>query len=272
MPVPGLVPNIQGNALSIAYETDVDNVDLFADLGSPAYPVHAFVLVADGVTVGAALNTGAAAPDPALLIEGFAAGSTVYLLNRGTILGGGGIGGQGDRGFRPPPVGVSTFVGGGGGGGAGSSSQGGVAATESSPFDDSTDGAAGTTTTGGAGGDSDFGDAIGVSGFVEGAAPQFGGAAIVCRNANLIIDNTIGEIFAGGNGGDGGWQDGTLPGGANDAEDGEDLPASVTFVDVDGNEPAAVYHSNVSGASGYTLTFIGGDTYPSIGGYVREVA
>lgn len=267
MPVPGLVPHLTGNVLSIAYTANANNVDLHSDIGEPDYPVTVSVLIADGVTIGAALNPGQSRPAPAFSISGFPAGSTVHIINRGTILGGGGIGGDGDRGRRDTQTG-NTFRGGGGGGGAGSSSQGGLHGPADSTS--ATDGAAGTTTTGGAGGDNDT--SAGEGGYLRGAAAQTGGAAIFCNNAHLVIHNGAGSIIAGGNGGEGGYQDGGLPGGAVPAEDGDDVPTSVTFVTVSGLEPEAVAHVNSSGASGYTLTWIAGDTYPNLAGYVREIA
>jgi hypothetical protein len=265
MPVPGLIPSPGSNTLSIAYRASVDNVDLFADLGSPPGVVDVTVLVADGIEIGAALKPGATEPDPALLIDGFADGSRVYLINRGTIAGGGGIGGQGDRGKRIDET-SSNFVGGGGGGGAGSSSQGGAAATESDPDDGSTNGAAGTATTGGAAGVNDSGVDIGNGPFVRGTAAQLGGCAIRAIDIDLTIDNAAGEIFAGANGGEGGYQDAPLPLGAVDPEDGDDLPSSVTLSSTTGPEAEAVW------ISGGELTWIAGDTYPSVAGYVREVA
>ena len=267
MPVPGLVPHLTGNVLSIAYAANADNVDLHADLGEPDYPVIVSVLIADGVLIGAALAPGSGAPSPAFTIEGFAAGSSVHLINRGTIQGGGGIGGDGDRGRRDTTSG-NTFVGGGGGGGAGSTSQGGLHGPANTTSAD--DGAAGTTTAGGLGGANDL--SAGEGAYERGAAAQRGGAAIFARNVDLIIDNTAGEIIAGANGGEGGYQDGGLPGGAVDAEDGDDPPTSVTTVTVSGLEPAAVFHQNVPDGSGYTLEWLGGDTYPSVAGYVRELA
>lgn len=265
MPIPGLIPYSRPNEIALAYDTSVDNVDLFADAGSPDYAVTVYAHVYDGVEIGAALKPGATEPDPALLIEGFADGSRVYLVNRGLIAGGGGIGGNGDRSRNNGTA--SSFVGGGGGGGAGSSSQGGAHAVESDPDATAmTDGAAGTDSLGGAGGENDFGAGIGDSPFVLGTAPQFGGAAIRCVGADLWIDNTSGEIFAGADGGDGGFQDGALPGGANDPEDGEDLPSAVTAASVEGDEAEAVY------ISGGTLTWVANDTYPAVAGYVREIA
>lgn len=269
MPVPGLVPPPSSNTLSIAYMANVNNVDLWADLGSPDYPVDVTVLVADGVTIGAALAPSQSAPNPAFLIRSsFASGTRIYLINRGTIAGGGGIGGQGDRGRRDN-TNASSFVGGGGGGGAGSTSQGGAAATESDPDDDSTDGAAGTSTTGGAAGANDSGAGIPNGGYTAGNAPQKGGAAIICNSVDLFIDNAAGEIIAGANGGAGGYQSGALPGGAVNPENGHDLLGSVVSVTVSGDEPAAVY---VTGAASHPLTWVSGDAYPNVDGYVREVA
>lgn len=269
MPVPGLVPHLTGNVLTIAYEANADNVDLHADLGEPDYTVNVSVLVADGVTIGAALNPGQFGPGPALFVSGFAAGSTVHIINRGTILGGGGIGGGGDRGRRDTAT-ANTFVGGGGGGGAGSSSQGGPHAVAGGTS--ATDGAAGTTTTGGAAGDNET-SGSGSGGYTLGAAAQTGGTAIQARNVNLVIHNMSGEIISGGAGGEGGYQDGGLPGGEVLSEAGESVPTSVTFITAPISGAAyAVSHVNAFGASGNTLTWIGGDTYPSVAGYVLEVA
>lgn len=276
MPVPGLIPEPSRNELTIAYAANADNVNLFTDLGSPAYPVDVTVMILDGVTIGAAVAAGQDAPNPAFRIpSSFAAGSRVYLINRGRIAGGGGIGGEGDRGRRDTGQGTA-FVGGGGGGGAGSSSQGGL----ESPFDfdpdnTATDGSSGTTTLGGAAGAQDPNEAPGVGdgGYSRGASPQRGGSAISCNNVDLWIDNTSGEIWAGGDGGEGGYQDGPLSGGNTVAPTaGSDLATAVTSVTVQGDEPAAVYFANINGASGYTLTWVAGDTYPDVRGYVREIA
>lgn len=251
---------------SVSFDTSTDNVDLFALLGSPAIAVDVYVLVRDSVTIGAALNPGASEPDPAFLIEGFADGSRVYIENRGRIAGGGGIGGGGDRSRRDNQT-PSSFVGGGGGGGAGSSSDGGAHAVESDPDATAmTDGDPGTDTDGGAGGDNDFNGGIGNSPYVAGTDPQFGGAAIRCVGADLYIDNGAGEIWAGADGGRGGRQTGSLPGGAQDPEDGDDLAGDMTNATVEGDEAEAVY------ISGGTLTWVDGDTYPLVIGYVREIA
>lgn len=272
MPVPGLVSPPQRNALTIAYTANANNVNLFTDLGSPAYPVDVTVFVASGVVIGAAIAAGQAAPNPAFRItSSFAAGSRVYLINRGRIAGGGGIGGEGDRG-RSDGNSASGFIGGGGGGGAGSTSQGGSESVyDIDPGNAATNGSAGTSTTGGAAGNNDInGNTTG--GYDRGDDPQLGGTAISCNNVDLWIDNAGGEIFAGASGGDGGRQDGALPGGAEDPISGDDLATSVTTVAVAGDEPAAVYFANVSGASGYELTWVAGDTYPDVRGYVREIA
>lgn len=266
MPVPGLVPNIQGNTLSITYRASVNDVDLYADIGSPEYPVHVSVLIEDGVTIGADVGGSALDPNIAFVIRSFPLGSSVFLMNRGRIAGAGGKGGNGDSGRRDTGAG-NTFCGGGGGGGAGSSSQGGLHGPDLSTTAE--DGLPGTTTAGGAGGDNDT--TSGESPFERGADPQRGGTAIFCQNVSLTIDNTSGEIIAGGAGGAGGYQDGNLPGGEVASENGDALPTAVTFVTVNGTEPTAVQHVNSFGQTGYTLTWIAGDTYPSVAGYVREV-
>lgn len=264
MPVPGLVPNMVANTLSITYRGDADNVDLFADVGSPEYAANVYVLIESGVTIGAALAPGNPAPGPAFLISGFAAGSSVFIENRGTILGGGGIGGGGDRGRREPVPDETGFVGGGGGGGAGSSSQGGAKAFEATP-NSATDGSAGTTTTGGAAGANDTGAPDG--GFTQGAAAQRGGDGVYCENVDLIIGN-YGTIAAGANGGEGGYRSSVNI----DPEPGEDLAGDATFVTVSGTEPSAVFLSNSPTGSGYSLEWTTGDSFPDVIGYVREVA
>lgn len=264
MPVPGLIPYPRIGERTISFLTDTDNVDLWPAVGSPTEAVTVTVYIENGVTIGSALFPGSSAPSPALWIRNFAAGSRVIVVNRGTIAGGGGIGGGGDRGRRLPNPDATGFIGGGGGGGAGSSSQGGAKAVEATP-NSATDGSAGTSTTGGAAGVNDTGGPDG--GLVQGAAAQFGGPGIVCQNADLVIDN-LGTIAAGANGGEGGYRaDVNI-----DPEAGDDLALSATFVTLFGNEPSAVFHSNSPTGSGYTLTWLSGDTYPDVIGYVREIA
>lgn len=263
MPAPGLIPYPRAGERTIAFNTDTDNVDLWPAVGSPGEAVTVTVYVEAGVTIGSALFPGSGAPAPALWIRNFPAGSSVYLINRGTIAGGGGIGGGGDRGRRLPTPGATGFVGGGGGGGAGSSSQGGAKAVEPTP-NSATDGSAGTSTTGGAAGANDTGAPDG--GLVQGAAAQRGGSAIVCDSVDLVIEN-YGTIVAGADGGEGGYRAGVNI----DPEDGDDIATSATFVTVSGVEPSAVFHFNSPDGAGYTLDWITGDTYPDVIGYVREV-
>lgn len=264
MPVPGLIPYPRVGERTIAFLTDTDNVDLWPAVGSPGEAVTVTVYIESGVTIGSALFPGSAGPAPALWIRNFPAGSRVYVINRGTILGGGGIGGGGDRGRREPVPDETGFVGGGGGGGAGSSSQGGAKAVEATP-NSATDGSAGTTTTGGAAGANDTGAPDG--GFTRGAAAQVGGSGIVCENVDLVIEN-YGTIAAGANGGEGGYRSSVNI----DPEPGDDLAGDATFVTVSGSEPSAVFLFNSPDGSGYTLEWITGDTYPDVIGYVREVA
>lgn len=269
MPVPGLIPPPISRQMTIGFESNVDNVDLFALLGEPDFAVDVFVQVSSGAIVGAALNPGAASPNPAMKISGFATGSRVYIANYGRIAGGGGIGGDGDRGRRDTQT-QSAFVGGGGGGGAGSSSQGGLESPADFDADNTaTDGTAGTDTLGGDAGDQDPNEAPGVAdgGFALGQPAQLGGHAIVASGVELIIENTTGEIWAGANGGEGGYQNAPLSGGGTVApEDGDDLASSVTLSSVPGFEPSAIY------LTGGSLTWVGGDSYPEVAGYVREIA
>lgn len=272
--LPGVTFAGSGNVYTLDIDADVDNLTIGNLPGTANYldavnrPIDLHIQVRAGVTVGAAVNAGAQSPDHAMTID-LPAGSRVFLTNLGTIAGGGGIGGQGDRGRRDNGL-ASSFVGGGGGGGAGSSSQGGAAATESDPDDDSTDGAAGTSTTGGTAGTNDSGAGIPNGGFTAGTAPQFGGDAIYFgSNAiEIYIDNSIGDIHAGGAGGDGGYQDGTLPGGAVDPEAGHDLATSVTTLEGASTTEA----KGVSYKTGSTLTWepAGGALYPRVRGYINR--
>ena len=269
MPVPGIIPPPRTRELSVAFAANTDNVDLFDMIGSPGFAVDVYVTVNTDVIIGAALNPGASEPEPAFTIEGFASGSRVYIENNGRIAGGGGIGGDGDRGRRDT-LSASPFVGGGGGGGAGSSSQGGLESAVDFDADNSaTDGAAGTDELGGAAGTQDENEAPGVSdgGYARGAAAQTGGMAIYCNGVDLHIENALGEIWAGADGGEGGYQNGSLSGGNTVApEAGDNIAGDVTLASVEGDEAEAVY------ISGGTLTWVSGDTYPNVAGYVREIA
>lgn len=272
--IPGLTFTGSDRVRTLDVKANVNNISIGPTLGGATYlnylahPIDLHILVRAGVILGAALKPGFASPDPALVIN-LPAGSRVFISNLGRIAGGGGIGGKGDRGKRIDET-ASNFVGGGGGGGAGSSSQGGSAATESDPDDDSTDGAAGTATVGGNAGVNDSGPDIGNGPFVRGTAAQFGGDAISFGTSaiEIFIDNEFGEIWAGANGGEGGYQNAPLPHGAIDPERGHDIAATVTTLTGSlTTEPKAIAYSN-----GSTLTWVpsGGASYPNVRGYINR--
>lgn len=66
------------------YTASASNVDLFADAGSPSFPVDLYVEISSGVAI------------TRITSAGFAQGSTCILLNDGHILGVGGDGGRGE--------------------------------------------------------------------------------------------------------------------------------------------------------------------------------
>lgn len=126
--------------LNFTIASTVTNWNLIAQIGfTPSYPVNVTITVNAGVTVRST-TTGT----PAMDLRGLVAGSTVSLINNGTIHGRGGVGGPGDNGSGPtagftgghaiegPGSGVSfsvtngageIFGGGGGGGGGGRSNE-----------------------------------------------------------------------------------------------------------------------------------------------------
>lgn len=249
---------------SYAYVANALNVNPWEAIGSPAQAVIANVYVAAGIVIGAA-----DASAPAMLINHYD-GSTVNIFVGGKVGAAGGTGGGGDRSRNNGTA--SSFVGGGGGGGAGANpGAGGLHAVESDPDATAmTDGAAGTTTTGGAGGENDFNGNIGNSPYVAGSVvnrlARNPAILIWPANGHSITVNIYngGEIFAGGDGGLGGFQDGSLPGGANDPEDGEDLPNY--YDDAPGiltDHPAIGYRSGQ-----VTLNLISGFVHPSVKGRI----
>lgn len=266
--LPGLSFTGSDRIYTLDIASNVENLFIGDTTGSDfldnlAHPIDLHVQIRSGVVIGAALNPGASTPDPAIFFD-LPDGSRVFIRNFGSIRGGGGIGGNGDNGRRDTKSG-NTFCGGGGGGGAGSSSQGGLHGPDGSTSAD--DGAAGTTTTGGAGGANDL--SSGESDYERGAAAQGGGDAIsfAAGAVTIYIDNDLGEIHAGGDGGEGGYQDGGLPGGAVDAEDGADLATSAPVVNGSTADPRAVTYDN-----GSTLTWYpaGGADYPKVRGVIQR--
>jgi hypothetical protein len=274
--LPGLLHSPMPNVYTIDFDTNVDDVTIGNVLGTATYldevdgPIDLHIQVRAGVTVGATTPTDAN-PSPALLID-LPAGSRVYIRNYGRIAGAGGRGGEGDRGRRDGDDGSSNFAGGGGGGGAGSDSLGGPKTTYNlhPPEDnEATDGVAGTTTLGGNPGvnwinGTDDGD------HVRGMPARLGGDALYFSDnaISIFIDNEFGEIFAGAAGGDGGYQNGSLPGGSVVPVKGDDLAGDVTVLEGSlTTEAKAVCYP-----TGATLTWVpsGGASYPSVAGYVNR--
>lgn len=265
--IPGLgSPLLFGAALTKAYIASATAVDPWAELGSPARPLLVNIYVGAGVVLGASSPA-----VPGMLIR-FYHGSVVNIYTAGTIGASGGKGGDGNRGRSDGSDGSSSFVGGGGGGGAGTNP--GLKGNSANLTYEADDGSPGTGTTGGAGGVSNFGSYSG--GSIPGGGLTIGSQADrVARTPALLVwpadGHTLtvnvwnsGSILAGGDGGIGGYQIGSLPGGANDGSPGEDLPtyydpAPGALVD----HPAIGYRS-----SQVTLNLKYGASYPLIRGRV----
>lgn len=277
--LPGIIHNPQNNVFTHQVKTNVNNLSfgLSMDGSAPTYlpnltkAIDLHVHINAGVTVGAN-STAVGATLLAALYFRLPTGSRIYITNRGTIWGGGGRGGQGDRGRNNGTA--SKFVGGGGGGGAGTSSLGGDEATaDFDPNNDATPGSGATpgSTTGGAAGTQDPDeDDTSDGGYVAGYAPQNGGDAIIqAGNASSIyIDNSGGLIYAGANGGRGGFQFGPLSGGnTTPPEPGGNTPTSMTLITgIASADPVAVRYTALS-----TLVWIAGGTYPSVRGVVNKL-
>jgi hypothetical protein len=220
--IPGLATPLLMFSNQVVYPASRTAARPWADIGSPPTAGIYRVIVGAGVVLSSS-----GYPNPGMLLD-FPAGSTVHLINLGEIAGAGGAGGQGDRGRRDNGEGTS-FCGGGGGGGTGRpGGAGGLKCSELDPDDDSTPGSPGTSSTPGAPGVNEFGD-IGDAPFTLGTAELVGGDALVVSTAiTLVLYNTSGLIVAGGTGGRGGFQTGTLPGGARNPLVGFGPPTGIT--------------------------------------------
>lgn len=265
MPIPGLMLPMIESGITKYYLADAQTVDPWTELGSPAYPLIMNVYVAAGVTIGSA-----SVATPAMWLKGYN-GSTINLYVSGKIGAAGGAGGGGDRGRNNNSQ--SSFAGGGGGGGAGTDpGAGGARATggTGTPPSTNTDGSPGTTTTGGVAGINEY-TTPGNGGYTAGSVVNR-----LARNPAVMVwpdlGNSItvniwnnGSIFAGGDGGLGGFQDAPLPGGANDPTDGEDLPAY--YDDAPGvgvvDHPAVGYRSGL-----VTLNIREGGAHPAFKGRI----
>lgn len=207
----GMGGNFLGShrAINITISTNQNKYNLFTAAGSPAGVVIANLTINSGVTVYS--DTTATA---ALTVSGFAAGSTINVINNGTIAGMGGAGGSlttsgvGNPGLNGGHAIATTIAlnitnngtiaGGGGGGGSGASyysgyGDGGGGGQSFSASSGGTGGASGgngangSSTSGGNG--SNAGGATGGSGAANGVAGGNGG------NSN----------YGGGGGGGGGY-------------------------------------------------------------------
>lgn len=262
--IPGLSSAAGAQGIVLAYGASVNNVDPWVASGSIAAAQQYSIFVGTGVVIG---STSPASPS--MLLRPYHL-SVVNLFVSGKIGAAGGVGGGGDRGRMNGSNPSSSFVGGGGGGGAGTEpGAGGLAAIEPDPDNDAEDGTAGTTTLGGAGGLSDSGAAIPNSGtFTAGSQLNR-----IARNPAILIwpanghSVTVnvwnqGSIFAGGDGGLGGYQDGSLPG--HDGANGEDLPSYY-----DAAPGALTDHPAIGYRSGQvTLNIVQGASHPAIKGRI----
>lgn len=264
--IPGLSAPLLETGRSVYYSVSTTNVDPWVTLGSPAYAIIMNVYVGTGAVVGSTTPA-----SPSMLIRPYHL-STVNLFVSGKIGAAGGVGGGGDRG-RMNGNPSSTFVGGGGGGGAGTNAgAGGARAIEpDSAADLASNGSAGTATTGGGGGLSVSGGGIPNSiTFTAGSVVN-----LLARNPAILLwpanGHTItvnlyngGSIFAGGDGGIGGYQDGSLPGGGHNGTVGEDLPAYY-----DAAPGLLTDHPAVGYRTGQvTLNWKSGNVHPSVKGRI----
>lgn len=181
------VSDLYGPVYHVIYiNADTTNVNLFSLAGSPARGNFEFQ-IATGVVVGGtnvltpAIRTGAM---PGL----------TRIINKGTIIGHGGNGADG-QGLASAKI---PGNGGGGGGGAGfgpTFTSGGNACANAQS------GQAGSLLTGGAGGNG--GQWNGAAAPVDGTTAQSGGPAIFL-DVDISLDNSAGAIYGGGGGGGGG--------------------------------------------------------------------
>lgn len=182
-----------------------NNLNLWSYIGAPEHSVSVRLTIASGTTVGSTTASGGTA---SLVIDGFVSGSTVQVVNYGSIIGKGGDGGTGGSG----KVFSNIVQGGGGGGGAGSA----VGAGGSVIGSGAEAGTAGTSTAGGTGGDPAFsGDNLDTA-----SAVGEGGGNAIYAYSDCTIHN-YGEIWGGGGGGAGGNPTGYDADGENQGAGGD---------------------------------------------------
>ena len=260
MTVPGLPTGAGSGGPSLLYLGNINDVDVFADAGSPAGRVDITVRVGAGVLIGA--STTAA---PAMTFAGFTSGSTFRLDNQGSIVGAGGDGGDAGA------VGDNDKIGGGGGGGAGIVVGTGGAGHAAAPTQA---GANGTDKDGGGLGKApgiDLGSGVPIN--LAATDGTVGGTAIDIGAHDITIDNGLGEIFGGGGGGGGGKGHGTVAnnfggdgGGPGEAGlDGGENP-SPGALDFTTSGVGAAAGAAIVGSG--TIIWVAGGTNPNVKGAI----
>ena len=201
----GWVKAADGNAtcfwaptiVNLTISSNTQDYNIFTAAGSPSTPAAVTLTINSGVTVGSTSTSTAA-----LTTGSFPSGSTITIVNNGTIVGKGGVGGAGNYGdgvagapggpafqalFAVNITNNGTIGGGGGGGGGGN----------------------GATNSGyqwpGGGGGGGAGDSVGAAG-AAGSGSCYGGCATAGNNGTATNGGTGGTGGAGwgGTGGTGG--------------------------------------------------------------------
>lgn len=252
VPIPGLTRMLgSGYVLNLTSSTNDVVIGSVSGAVPPfSTPIDLTIHVASGVTIG---SSGAGVDRAISIALSLHEDSRILIVNEGRIQGRGGSGGRSHSNS-------GGSIAGAGGGGAGTIVGVGGEAYSGAPA--GTIGADGTATAGGAGG---TGSASGGTQNVNATDGEDGGNAIVWGNHYVTIDNTNGEIWAGGGGGGGGGiavsgTDGGAGGGpGQDGVDG-DLAGS-------GSQPGSF-----GGTSGYAYfgtrapTILGGGSSPNLEG------
>ena len=247
---------------------DTQNYDLFSALGSPTNPVTVSVHIHPGVVVGSASTA-----TPAFDTGGsWAAGSRLYLMNEGTIVGAGGNGGKGGTGSSDC---LSSVVYDGDDGGSAISLQVDAVIDNSNGYIYGGGGGGGgggplfslaKVLTGGGGG-----GGAGSNGGVGGIASDPGGCVVAC----LGSDGGSGSLSGFGAGGSGctsgAFTSGYGGDGGDFGADGSDGGATTNGKGLGGNAGDAVTAGtySISFVAGFNSTRVKGDvkltTQPSLG-------
>ncbi len=243
MIVPGMPSGAAGTGASaVVYDASVNDVDVFADAGSPGGVVTLIIHVESGVLIGSTDST-----TPAMDVSGFAAGSDITLNNEGRIYGKGGDGGRGGN------IGIDPdFVGAGGGGGAGNTV--GIGGIATAP---ATAGVNGTTLLGGAKGSNSTttsppSETLGLG--------EAGADAVNHGSLDMTVTNGSGEIWGAGGGGFGASP---TPGSFHLGGNGGD---TATDGELGGPSPSGLAGFAFRGSG--TITFVSGGSSPELKGNI----